>query len=268
MPWTRRPPMLAILQSEGRISNAALAERLHLSPSPCLRRRALERDGVISGYRAVLDRAKMGLGLTVFVELKVDGHSDHGAAISDAVAAAPEVISASIVSGAADFLLEVGCPTCRPTSACCSGRCCAQRRRHPLQLRPRTVKPAGPLPLWGSAAAACRSARRRDVRIGRRIGAAGHLAERVAPGLEVDQRTVGVAEAPCSKSAVTARQASRTRRRASRRSGFSERGNGSHSTRRIRPSSAPARTRRRASATIATPSSSTAAARDDVSNRP
>src|SRR3990170_2543392 len=64
--------MLAVLQEEGRISNAALAERLHLSPSPCLRRlRALEQDGVIAGYRAVLDRQKVGIPMTVFVELKV-----------------------------------------------------------------------------------------------------------------------------------------------------------------------------------------------------
>jgi Lrp/AsnC family leucine-responsive transcriptional regulator len=101
--------MLAILQREGRISNAALAERLHLSPSPCLRRlRALEREGVIAGYQAVLDRPRLGLGLTVFVELKVDGHSDQtAAAISKALTAAPEVISAHVVSGAADFRLEV-----------------------------------------------------------------------------------------------------------------------------------------------------------------
>src|SRR6476469_7212522 len=60
--------MLDVLQREGRISNAALAERLHLSPSPCLRRlRALEREGYIDGYRAVLDRKRIGLGLTVFV---------------------------------------------------------------------------------------------------------------------------------------------------------------------------------------------------------
>jgi Lrp/AsnC family transcriptional regulator, leucine-responsive regulatory protein len=101
--------MLEILQRDGRISNAALAERLHLSPSPCLRRlRALEQDGVISGYRAELERKRLGLGLTVFVELKVDGHSDRSAAaISEALAGAPEVISAHIVSGSADFLLEV-----------------------------------------------------------------------------------------------------------------------------------------------------------------
>jgi Lrp/AsnC family transcriptional regulator, leucine-responsive regulatory protein len=101
--------ILAILQREGRITNAELAERLHLSPSPCLRRlRALERDGVIAGYRAVLDRKRAGLDLTVFVELKVDQHSDRtAAAISEALNSAPEVVSAHIVSGAADFLLEV-----------------------------------------------------------------------------------------------------------------------------------------------------------------
>jgi Lrp/AsnC family transcriptional regulator, leucine-responsive regulatory protein len=101
--------MLTILQRDGRISNAALAEHLHLSPSPCLRRlRALERDGVIAGYRAELDRVKLGLGLTVFVEVKVEGHSDRTAeAISQALRAAPEVVAAHIVSGSADFLLEV-----------------------------------------------------------------------------------------------------------------------------------------------------------------
>ena len=101
--------MLAVLQEEGRISNAALAERLHLSPSPCLRRmRALEQDGVIAGYRAVLDRDKLGIPITVFVELKVEGHSDRSAAaITEAINATPEIVAAHIVSGAADFLLEV-----------------------------------------------------------------------------------------------------------------------------------------------------------------
>ena len=101
--------MLAILQSDGRISNAALAERLHLSPSPCLRRlRALEQEGVISGYAAILDRPRLGLGLTVFVDLKVERHSEQSAAeISRALSEAPEVISAHIVSGVADFRLEV-----------------------------------------------------------------------------------------------------------------------------------------------------------------
>src|SRR3954451_21357652 len=101
--------LLAILQRDGRLSNAALAEQLHLSPSPCLRRlRALESDGVISGYAAILDRQRLRLRLTVVMALKVDSHSDVTAkAISDALNAAPEVVSAHIVSGPSDFRLEV-----------------------------------------------------------------------------------------------------------------------------------------------------------------
>jgi Lrp/AsnC family transcriptional regulator, leucine-responsive regulatory protein len=107
--------LLEVLQREGRLSNVALAERVHLSPSPCLRRlKALEQAGVIDGYRAVLDREAIGLGLTVFVEIKVEGHSeDTAAAIEDAVAKMPEVVSCHIVSGAADFLLEVVVPDLR-----------------------------------------------------------------------------------------------------------------------------------------------------------
>jgi Lrp/AsnC family transcriptional regulator, leucine-responsive regulatory protein len=107
--------LLEVLQSEGRLSNVALAERVHLSPSPCLRRlKALEQAGVIDGYRAVLDREAIGLGLTVFVEVKVEGHSEEtAAAIEEAVAKMPEVVSCHIVSGNADFLLEVVVPDLR-----------------------------------------------------------------------------------------------------------------------------------------------------------
>jgi Lrp/AsnC family leucine-responsive transcriptional regulator len=107
--------LLEVLQSEGRLSNVALAERVHLSPSPCLRRlKALEQAGVIDGYRAVLDREAIGLGLTVFVEVKVEGHSEEKAlAIEEAVAKMPEVVSCHIVSGNADFLLEVVVPDLR-----------------------------------------------------------------------------------------------------------------------------------------------------------
>ena len=143
--------LLEILQREGRISNAALAERLHLSPSPCLRRlRALESDGLIAGYRAVLDRHKLGLGLTVFVELKVEGHSDRSAAaISERVKATPEVISAHIVSGSADFLLEVvvadlaGYERLMFETLLKLPNVADVRSNFAL----RTVKPSGPLPL-------------------------------------------------------------------------------------------------------------------------
>jgi Lrp/AsnC family transcriptional regulator, leucine-responsive regulatory protein len=107
--------LLEVLQRDGRASNVALAEEVHLSPSPCLRRvKALEHDGVIEGYRAVVGREAVGLGLTVFVEVKVEGHSDRVAeAIEAAVAKMPEVVSCHMVSGAADFLLEVVVPDLR-----------------------------------------------------------------------------------------------------------------------------------------------------------
>lgn len=101
--------ILEALQQDGRISNVDLAERVHLSPSPCLRRtRQLERQGVILGYRAELDRAQVNLGLTVFVNIKVDRHTRANAdTLSDALAVIPEVVACYMVSGEADFMAEV-----------------------------------------------------------------------------------------------------------------------------------------------------------------
>lgn len=101
--------ILQELQAEGRLSNAELADRVGLSATPCLRRvKALEQDGVITGYRADLDRKRIGLGLTVMVGVKVDGHKDENAtAVQEAFLEMPEVISCHLVSGEADFLLEV-----------------------------------------------------------------------------------------------------------------------------------------------------------------
>ena len=142
--------MLEILQREGRLPNAALAERLHMSPSPCLRRlRALEQDGVIAGYRAVVDRAKLGLGLTVFVELKVEGHSDRNAAtICERLIATPEVISAHIVSGSADFRSRSGRRPVRVRAADVRDAAQApERGRHALELRAADGQDGRPLPL-------------------------------------------------------------------------------------------------------------------------
>jgi Lrp/AsnC family transcriptional regulator, leucine-responsive regulatory protein len=101
--------ILSELQRDGRMSNVELAERVNLSPSPCLRRlKRLEEDGLIAGYSAVLDRRKVGLGLTVFVELKIEGHSTKTATRLERVfGAMEEVVACHIVSGPADFLLEV-----------------------------------------------------------------------------------------------------------------------------------------------------------------
>jgi Lrp/AsnC family transcriptional regulator, leucine-responsive regulatory protein len=95
------------------MSNVALADEVNLSPSPCLRRlKRLEDRGVIAGYRAVLDRRRVGLGLTLYVGIKVAGHSDELAnALEAAFNEMEEVVAAHIVSGpAADFLVEVVVP--------------------------------------------------------------------------------------------------------------------------------------------------------------
>lgn len=104
--------ILAALQRNAKLSNVQLAEEVGLSPSPCLRRvRLLEEAGVIRGYHAELDRSKSGLGLTVFVGVKVERHHDASAnAFRAAVIDLPEVISCHVVSGESDFLLQVVLP--------------------------------------------------------------------------------------------------------------------------------------------------------------
>jgi Lrp/AsnC family leucine-responsive transcriptional regulator len=150
--------LLDALQVEGRLSNVALAERVHLSPSPCLRRvKALEHDGVITGYRAMLDREAVGLGLTVFVEIKVEGHSEKLASeLEDAVAQMPEVVSSYLVSGAADFLLEVVVPDLPSYERLLLGRLLALPGVHDVRsnVAIRTVKAPSPLPLGHLTASA------------------------------------------------------------------------------------------------------------------
>jgi Lrp/AsnC family transcriptional regulator, leucine-responsive regulatory protein len=105
--------ILGLLQQDGRMANVDLAEAVSLSPSSCLRRtKALEADGVISGYRAELDRAKAGLGLTVFVSLKVEQHSRKTSReIETALTAIPAVVACYVVSGEADFFIEAVVPS-------------------------------------------------------------------------------------------------------------------------------------------------------------
>jgi Lrp/AsnC family leucine-responsive transcriptional regulator len=104
--------IIAALQADGRLSNHQLAERIGLSPSPCLRRvKRLEREGYIESYRAVLQRDRVGLGFTAFVTVKIGGHADlAAAALQDAIVAMPEVVACHMVSGDSDYLLEVVVP--------------------------------------------------------------------------------------------------------------------------------------------------------------
>lgn len=100
------------LQADARLTNVELADRVGLSPSPCLRRvKRLEREGYIDGYRAALRRARVGLGVSVFVGVKIDGHANERALkFEEAVAALPEVIACHLVSGESDYFLEVVVP--------------------------------------------------------------------------------------------------------------------------------------------------------------
>ncbi|RBO86019.1 Lrp/AsnC family transcriptional regulator [Marinomonas aquiplantarum] len=101
--------ILAHLQEDGRLTNVALADEIHLSPSPCLRRvKQLEGQGVIQGYHARIDRLKAGFSMTVFVEVKLRNHADdYHLEFEQAILAMEDVISAHLVSGLADYKLEV-----------------------------------------------------------------------------------------------------------------------------------------------------------------
>jgi Lrp/AsnC family transcriptional regulator, leucine-responsive regulatory protein len=104
--------ILTALQKDGRLTNAELADVIGLSASPCLRRvRRLEEHGFIRTYRAVLDREAIGLGLTVFVEIKLAKPTRENAqALHDALLAMPEVVNCHTLSGAADCLAEIVVP--------------------------------------------------------------------------------------------------------------------------------------------------------------
>jgi Lrp/AsnC family leucine-responsive transcriptional regulator len=102
--------ILEVLQDNGRISNQELAERIGLSPSPCLRRvRALEESGVIAGYRALLDARRLGLKLLALVHISMDRHTPERFANFEArVAELPEVLECLLITGQeADYQLKV-----------------------------------------------------------------------------------------------------------------------------------------------------------------
>jgi len=101
--------ILALLQRDGRLTNAALAEQVHLSPSACLRRvQRLERDGVIAGYIALLDPAAVGRSTSVFVEVSLSSQREDAlAAFEQAVRDCPDIFECHLMSGGSDYLLRV-----------------------------------------------------------------------------------------------------------------------------------------------------------------
>ncbi|MEX0370357.1 MAG: Lrp/AsnC family transcriptional regulator [Tateyamaria sp.] len=103
--------ILRELERDGRISNIELADRVGLSPSACLRRvQDLERSGVITGYRAVLDRSKLGTGFVAYVTVGLNNHSKASQeAFERAISRAPEVREYHNITGTIEYLLRVEC---------------------------------------------------------------------------------------------------------------------------------------------------------------
>ena len=104
--------ILAELQQDGRLTVTELADRAQLTPAPCHRRlRELERTGVITGYRAVLDPAAVGLGFEALVSVTLDrGDADTVCAFEAALAEVLEVRHAERLFGDPDYLLRVVSP--------------------------------------------------------------------------------------------------------------------------------------------------------------
>ena len=101
--------ILTELQSDGRMTNQDLSEKVGLSPTPCLRRlRQLENDGVIFRYVALVDPVAVGYSVTAFVRVRLDQQDDrHLRLFEEAIAGFPEVMECYLMTGDADYQLRV-----------------------------------------------------------------------------------------------------------------------------------------------------------------
>jgi Lrp/AsnC family transcriptional regulator, leucine-responsive regulatory protein len=139
------------LQDNARLSNIELAERIGLSPSPCLRRvKRLEREGYIEGYRASLQRSRVGLGFSVFLAVKIRGHANKEASrFEKSVIEMPEVVACHLVSGEADYFLEVVVPDLEDYQRFLVGKLLEMPIVHEVRsnIAIQTLKAGAPLPL-------------------------------------------------------------------------------------------------------------------------
>jgi len=102
--------ILRVLQEDGRISNQDLADRISLTPSPCLRRlHTLEESGLITGYRALLDAKKLGLSLMALILISMDKHTPERLSNFEAkIVEIPDVLECLLITGQdADYQLKV-----------------------------------------------------------------------------------------------------------------------------------------------------------------
>ena len=103
--------ILRALQEDGRMTIQAIAERVGLSASPCLRRiRQMERAGIIAAYSAIVDQRAVGLPVSVFISIKLERQRSHELdAFGAAISRWPEVMECYLMTGQFDFLLRVVC---------------------------------------------------------------------------------------------------------------------------------------------------------------
>ncbi len=101
--------ILRELQENARLTNVELAQRVNLSPSPCLARvRALEGDGVISRYVTLLDPAKLGINLSVFIQIRLERQVEQALEqFEAAMSRHPEVMECYLMTGDSDYLVRV-----------------------------------------------------------------------------------------------------------------------------------------------------------------
>ena len=101
--------LLAELQDDGRVTNVELAHRVGLTAPPCLRRvRALEDSGVIKGYHAELDTAKLGFAITVFALVSLKSQAEESLRqFEDHMRTLPEVRECHMLNGEIDFILKI-----------------------------------------------------------------------------------------------------------------------------------------------------------------
>ena len=101
--------IIRALQSDGKITVGELAEKVGLSASPCARRvRLLEKAGIIKGYTAVIDQAKVGLPISAFASIKLERQSeDNLDRFAEAVSSWPEVVDCYLMTGQRDYLMRI-----------------------------------------------------------------------------------------------------------------------------------------------------------------
>ncbi|MEV7006812.1 Lrp/AsnC family transcriptional regulator [Streptosporangium sp. NPDC051022] len=143
--------IIGLLQVEGRLSNLELAERVRLTPSPCLRRvRNLEESGVISGYRAMIDPASVGRGFQVLAYVELEGQdAETVTAFEAAVMEIEDVVEFLRMFGRPDYVLRVAVPDMEAYNQLCLEKLGRLPGLGKLtsQIAMKALKPGGILPL-------------------------------------------------------------------------------------------------------------------------